>query len=139
MPNPKNRVVIDTNLWISFLITKNFSIFDAEVDHTLQFILCEELIDEFLDVANRNKFKRYFSAEDVEQLLLELTRISIFVKVTSEVSICRDPKDNFLLALALDSTATHLITGDKDLLILKQIGTAKILTLTEFISIEKAI
>jgi len=139
MPNPKNRVVIDTNLWISFLITKDFSIFDAQVDHTVQFILCEELIDEFLDVASRDKFKRYFSAEDVEQLLLELTRISIFVKVTSEVSICRDPKDNFSLALALDSTATHLITGDKDLLILKQIGATKILTLSEFISIEKAI
>jgi putative PIN family toxin of toxin-antitoxin system len=137
MPNPKNRVVIDTNLWISFLISKDFSIFDAKVEHNLQFILCEELIDEFLDVANRDKFKRYFSAEDVEQLLLELTSKSIFVKVTSEVSACRDPKDNFLLALALDSTATHLITGDKDLLILKQIGATEILTLSEYILIEK--
>ena len=137
MPGHKNKVIIDTNLWISFLITKDFSIFDAKVEHRLQFILCQELVDEFLDVANRDKFKRYFSAEDVEQLLLELTRKSIFVKITSEVSICRDPKDNFLLALALDSTATHLITGDKDLLILKQIGATEILTLSDYILIEK--
>jgi len=123
MPNPKNR--------------EDFSIFDAEVDHALQFILCEELIVEFLDVANRDKFRRYFSAEDVEQLLLELTRKSTFVKVTSEVSICRDPKDNFLLALALESTATHIITGDKDLLVLKRFGETEIVTLTEYLSIEK--
>ena len=137
MPNPKNRVIVDTNLWISFLITKDFSIFDAKVEHNLQFILCQELIDEFLNVANRDKFKRYFSSEDVEQLLLELTRKSIFVKVTSEVPTCRDPKDNFLLALALDSKATHLITGDKDLLVLKRFEETDILTLTEYFSIEK--
>jgi uncharacterized protein len=53
--------------------------------------------------------------------------------VTSEVSLCRDEDDNFLLALAKDSKADFLITGDKDLLVLKQFENTSILTLTEFL------
>jgi predicted nucleic acid-binding protein len=39
-----------------------------------------------------------------------------------------------LPALAIDAQATHLITGDKDLLILKKIGVTGILTITEYLS-----
>ena len=53
----------------------------------------------------------------------------IFVEVNSNVKICRDPKDDFLLSLALDSKAEYLITGDKDLLELEKVGTTKIITL----------
>ena len=59
---------------------------------------------------------------------------SIFIEVTSEVEVCRDKKDNFLLALAKDGTASHLITGDNDLLILKTFSKTKILTLSEYLS-----
>ena len=54
--------------------------------------------------------------------------------LTSILEICRDPKDNFLLALAQDGKATHLITGDKDLLIIQKIGITKILTIAEYLS-----
>jgi len=37
----------------------------------------------------------------------------------------------------LESTATHIITGDKDLLVLKRFGETEIVTLTEYLSIEK--
>lgn len=57
-----------------------------------------------------------------------------FITVTSVIDICRDPKDNFLLALAHDGYATHLLTGDKDLLVLKKVGKTKILTITEYVS-----
>jgi len=54
--------------------------------------------------------------------------------VTSNISVCRDPKDDFLLSLAKDGNATYLITGDKDLLILKEFGKTTILTVTEYLS-----
>ncbi|MGG7664755.1 putative toxin-antitoxin system toxin component, PIN family [Dyadobacter sp. BHUBP1] len=47
--------------------------------------------------------------------------------------MCRDPKDNFLLALALDSNADFLITGDADSLVIEQIGKTRIITLTDFL------
>jgi uncharacterized protein len=56
------------------------------------------------------------------------------VEVKENVTICRDPKDNFLLALAQTSKATHLITGDKDLLSLKSFGKTKILTIAAFLA-----
>ncbi|MBU1820688.1 MAG: putative toxin-antitoxin system toxin component, PIN family, partial [Bacteroidetes bacterium] len=59
-----------------------------------------------------------------------------FIVVTSSVDICRDPKDNFLLALAKDGNATHLITGDKDLLVLKTMGETQILTIAEYLATE---
>ena len=55
------------------------------------------------------------------------------IDVISIISICRDPKDNFLLALAKDGKADFLLTGDKDLIDLKKIGKTKINTITSFL------
>ncbi len=49
------------------------------------------------------------------------------VSVDSEVGVCRDPKDNFLLALAKDGGADYLITGDNDLLDVSTFEGASIL------------
>jgi uncharacterized protein len=57
------------------------------------------------------------------------------VNVTSEISECRDPKDNFLLSLAVDGKADYLLTGDNDLLILNKIGVTEIKTISEFFDV----
>jgi len=53
------------------------------------------------------------------------------VEVTSDVKICRDNKDNFLLNLAIDSKADFLITGDADLLVLEEIRTTMIIPIAQ--------
>lgn len=134
MRTQKNRVIIDTNLWISFLLTKDFSTFDNIIAHNkLTLIFSQELVDEFVEVTQRDKFRKYFPLKDVENLLLKIKNRALFINVISNVSICRDIKDNFLLALAMDSNATHLITGDKDLLVLKKFGNTEILTMNEYL------
>src|SRR6478735_2475902 len=135
MPKLKDRVIIDTNLWISFLITKDHSKLDKILSDKLATLLySQELIDEFIDIAQRPKFRRYFSADDLQALLLAMSDRAIFIDVSSTVTVCRDEKDNFLLALAKDGKASHLITGDKDLLVLKRFGKTKILTITEYLT-----
>jgi putative PIN family toxin of toxin-antitoxin system len=135
MPKLKDRVIIDTNLWTSFLISKNFSKLGKILSDKLAMLLySQELIDEFIEVAQRPKFKRYFSNEDLQTLLLTMSDRAIFIEVSSTVNVCRDVKDNFLLALAKDGKATHLITGDKDLLDLKSFGKTKILTIAEYLN-----
>ncbi len=47
------------------------------------------------------------------------------IEVESIITICRDPKDNFLLALAKDGKANYLLKGDKDLLELKNLAKQK--------------
>src|SRR6188768_1213961 len=121
MPNPKDRLIIDTNLWLSFLIKKDYIKLDEILsDELVTLLYSQQLIDEFIEVAQRPKFKKYFSNADLQQLLMGMSKRAHFIEVSSIVDICRDPKDNFLLALAKDSKASHLLTGDNDLLVLKR-------------------
>ena len=127
------KIILDTNLWISFLITDNFTQLD-EILFTkkAKLVFSMELLEEFLDVIKRPKLRRFFSPEDIAELLEIIEEHAIFIEVKSELDLCRDKKDNFLLSLAKDSNADYLITGDKDLLELKSIESTKIITITEF-------
>lgn len=134
MPKQKDRVIIDTNLWISFLLTRDFSKFDSIIaNNKITLIFSGELIDEIVEVTQRTKFRRYFKLDDVERLLIMIKSRAMFIEVTSEITKCRDPKDNFLLSLSIDGNATHLLTGDRDLLVLKRFGQTKILKITEYL------
>ena len=67
MPKQKDRVIIDTNLWTSFLITKDYSKLGKILSDKLVILLySHELIDEFIEVAQRPKFKINFSTEDLQ-------------------------------------------------------------------------
>lgn len=126
------KVILDTNLWVSFLITRDMSFLDEYVKSgKVKLIFSKELIEEFIAVAYRPKFAKYFTNEDIENLLDVFNYLGILINVTSNIKICRDSKDNFLLNLAIDSKANYLVTGDKDLLEIKKIKRTKILTIKE--------
>jgi uncharacterized protein len=95
--------------------------------------LCEQIIEEINLVTQRPKLQKYFPATKVQELLDLLRIIGLWIEVTSEVSICRDPKDNYLLALAKDSQADFLITGDADLLSLVNFEGTEILNYKDFL------
>ena len=57
------------------------------------------------------------------------------VTIKSDITGSRDVNDNFLLSLSNDSEADYLITGDVDLLVLKETGKTKILLLRDFLEI----
>jgi len=106
MAKEADRVIIDTNLWISFLITKNLKTIDARVKAgKIKVIFSLELMEEFLSTVHRPKFKKYFAKEDIEQLVDLFEVYGEMVQVVSNVQLCRDPKDDFLLSLAKDSKA----------------------------------
>jgi putative PIN family toxin of toxin-antitoxin system len=98
----------------------------------IDLLFVKELFDELENTAKRHKFHRYYDASRVDELILVLVEVVVPVDVRSKVDVCRDPKDNFLLALAQDGIADYLITGDKDLLSMKKWGTTKIVLLTDF-------
>jgi len=133
MRNLKSRIILDTNLWISFLISKDFSKLD-EIIFSKKSILIfsQELLEEFLEVAKRPKFRRYFAQTDIEELLETIDEYGEFIVVKSKIEICRDAKDNFLLSLAVDGKADFLLTGDQDLLMIEKIGKTNIKTISSF-------
>ncbi|WP_179020911.1 putative toxin-antitoxin system toxin component, PIN family [Winogradskyella forsetii] len=130
------KIILDTNLWISFLISEKFSQIDKLIENKkIILIFSNELLEEFIDVVSRPKFKKHFSKKDIEKILEYFDQFGELVKVKSDIKICRDEKDNFLLNLSVDSKADYLITGDKDLLILEKIEDTKIMTFSEFIEL----
>lgn len=67
------RIIIDTNLWISFLITKDYSKLDEILfGKKAILIFSQELLDEFLEVAKRPKFRRFFLQETSKLCLKRL-------------------------------------------------------------------
>ena len=127
------RAILDTNLWISYLISKRLSEIDQLFERDdLRLLFSEELLDEFIEVAGRPKFRSYFPEEDVEQLLSLFDVFGEIIDVTSKIDLCRDAKDNFLLALAKDGFADFLVTGDEDLLVIRQFETTKIISYSAF-------
>jgi putative PIN family toxin of toxin-antitoxin system len=136
MRNRHRKIIIDTNLFISFLITRNYTrLNDILFSTEWLLIFGDELIGEMVEVARRPKFRRFFSITDIEDLLTTLYKHGRFVAVKTEVSVCRDPKDNFLLALAVDGQAEFLLTGDQDLLVLEKYDKTIIITIADFIQL----
>ncbi len=133
MPAKNHRVILDTNIWIGFLLSRNFSRLDQLLaSDKVTLLVSGELLEEVIAVAQRPKFRKYFEISSLTQLLVSLRQKAHWVQVVSEVALCRDVKDNFLLSLALDGQARHLLTGDQDLIVLNPFGETQIMTIADY-------
>lgn len=129
----KTRIIVDTNLWISFLIGKKLAgLLDFLSDEKVELVVSQELLNEVLEVASRPKLKKYFSQEHLNLVEDFMTQETLFCRINNVPARCRDSKDDYLLELALVSKANYLITGDKDLLSMGEIGCCQIITVMEF-------
>jgi uncharacterized protein len=127
------RVIFDTNIWISFLIGKRLTfIKDFILSGQITVVTTQQLLDEIREVTGREKLKKYFSQQNVTDLLELLRLIADRVAIEPTYFINRDPKDNFLLDLIHFSKADYLVTGDKDLLAHTPFETAQIVTPVDF-------
>jgi hypothetical protein len=133
MPRKKRvKIILDTNFWISYLISDKIKYLDKFLySKEVQLIFSNELLEEFLIVSQRVKFKKFFDFADIEKLLELIDNYGKIVKVTSNLKLCRDTKDNFLLNLAKDAKVDYLVTGDNDLLELENIEKTKIISLKD--------
>ena len=134
MPDRHVKVIIDTNLWISFLFGLKASPAVRRIltDGTVSIVMTDILQQGIMAVASRPKFARYFAPEACERLLAFLRARSEDYSLGDIPARCRDPKDDYLLELARVADADILVTGDKDLTDLHQFGHCQILTLAEF-------
>ena len=134
---PKNkplRLIIDTNLWISFIISNNQSILDPFLfTGEARLLFSAELITEIQQTIIKPRLKKYFRTNALEEMFSAFEPFIDLIEVESVVTACRDHKDNFLLALAKDGKADYLLTGDNDLLELKKFGKTKIKPIAGFI------
>lgn len=76
------------------------------------------LLDELREVLARPKFRRYLSQEDADAFVRSVEHLALAVSDMPEDQwprVCRDADDDYLVALAGSSSATMLVSGDKDL------------------------
>ena len=106
----KNKnIVLDTNLWISFLISKRLFELDILIKNkNITLIFSTELLEEFIEVVTRPKFEKYFTKSDIEKILNYFNQYGKLINVQSNMKVCRDEKDNFLLNLSINSAADFL-------------------------------
>jgi uncharacterized protein len=116
---PKNKplkLIVDTNLWVSFVISKKLNLLDPLLfTSNVRLLFSSELITEIQETITKPRLKKYFRTNAVEEMLSAFDPFIDLIEVESIVTVCRDPKDNFLLALAKDGKADYLLTGDNDL------------------------
>lgn len=135
MPENPYKIVIDTNLWVSYLLNRRQSLLgQLLLSESIDIVTSQSLTDELFEVLNRPKFNGRFTSEQIQYFREDFALAVHHIQVISQVEICRDPKDNFLLALALDANADFLLTGDEDLLVLSQYNETAILTIRDFVN-----
>ncbi len=125
--------VLDSNIWISYLIKGQFHILTTKIlELNLDVVTCRQLIDEISNVLQREKFKKYISKREIKEAIAVHLKLCRFVEVLYEPDLLTDKKDNFLIALYKVAKASKLVTGDKRLLIEAPAYQVIVLTFEEF-------
>jgi putative PIN family toxin of toxin-antitoxin system len=110
--------VFDTNVLVSFLLlldSKPRQAFDLALRKG-KILLSPAVLAELYDVLSRKHFPRYLDEEQVRTFIAALARDAQWVRPAVAIAACRDPKDDKFLELAVSGGATHIVTGDADLI-----------------------
>jgi len=124
------RLVVDTSVVVSALLLPRSlprQAFDAAVSRG-KLLVSESTAAELDNVLRRPKFNRYVSEEKRLEFFAALVREAEEVEVKEVIAECRDPKDDKFLELAVSGNASHILSGDADLLVLHPFRGIAILT-----------
>lgn len=133
------RVVLDTNVWISGVFFRKgvpARLLDSWVDGRFQTIITTSTLFELTEQLHK-KTKRFGASPKLaDRWLGYIDMYAEFVLAQNCVSgVCRDPKDDQFLDAVVSGAAAYLVTGDKDLLVLRTYQTIPIITPREFADI----
>jgi putative PIN family toxin of toxin-antitoxin system len=89
---------------------------------------CPTLLGEVAAVLGRDRLRRYLSIDEARRFVADLAGVMTLAEdpPPPHPTVCRDPDDDYLVALARATLVDALVTGDRDLLELEDIGVAVI-------------
>lgn len=127
------RIVLDTNVIISAVIGQGVPhrLMLTARQHHIQICTSAELLSELEGVLRRQKFSAQLGLLhlDADEVIRRFRMLStLIITPPSYPRIARDPQDDKVLACASAAHATAVVSGDKDLLILKRYQSIPILT-----------
>lgn len=99
----------------------------------LRVFTCPELMEE---LSEKLETRLHFSVEQVAETLADYLGFLRVIPIPKALTgICRDPEDNMVLECALESHAHYIVSGDKDLLELKEFRSTRIVRAGEFLNL----
>jgi uncharacterized protein len=117
------RVVADANVLVSAALARSprapsALTLDAALDGRLELITSPLLLQEIATVLARPRLQKYLSAEEALRFIADLAaQTSLLADPPGpHPAVCRDPRDDYLIALATATGAEAIVTGDLDLL-----------------------
>ena len=133
------RAVVDTNILIRSLIKPQGTVGPIisrlrDGDYTL--VYSAPLVDELVAKLSlpRIQVKYHMRLEEIEALVALIVLQGEKVIPTWKVKVCRDPKDDMFIEAALAGEAQVVVTGDDDLLTLKEFETVRFVTPRAFLA-----
>ena len=129
------RVTFDSNVFVSALNYPGTParILELAAVDAFRLQVSAEILDETMGIL-ANKFR--WPAQDITEAHAVLSSISQRVVPHVHLDLVeRDPDDNRILECAQSSGSDYIVTGDKDLLDLRQHASARILRPTEFLAL----
>ena len=130
------RATVDTNILISGLVYgrgKPHDLLQRALAGEISLTISQSIVDEMADVLARMFGATPEETAEAREIVAEAARM-----VTPSVElnvIAHDPPDNRVLECAVSAGSDYIVTGDKDLLRLKQFNGIRIVTVAEFLDI----
>jgi putative PIN family toxin of toxin-antitoxin system len=128
------RVVLDSNIFISAFFWKGNprKVFNRVTNGFDELYITDDILEEILTVMSREKFDT--TEMEIREYIeiIESYSVKIFPRNQAE-EISRDKDDNKILQCGLEGNVDFIITGDKDLLVLKEFRSIKIVTPKEYL------
>ena len=135
-----SRVVIDTNVLISALLSS-----PGTASRVMRFFIRRGRIlfsrETFAELETRlwrPKFDSYISLEERKSFLHDLGGIAVWIDISGRVGFSRDSDDDKFVETALNGRAHVLISGDRDLLVLKTIDGIPVLSPADALALIEA-
>jgi putative PIN family toxin of toxin-antitoxin system len=131
-----NSFVIDTNILISAFILPN-SVSRKALDKARKkgkVMISEATAAEFTEVFIRPKFDKFLPLETRLEIIDDFISLAYVIEPNLSIVICRDPKDDKFLELAVAANVDCIVTGDMDLLVLNPFKDIPIKTAAEFLT-----
>lgn len=132
------KVVFDTNILISSLIKngKPRLLWNLVTIGKIHLVLSKQILEEFVEVAAREKLRKYVTENDIRIFLESIKEIASFVRVRHKFkAIKEDPDDDIILDTAYDGKVDYIVSGDKHLLDLEEFKGMKIVTASKMLEI----
>jgi len=129
------RVVIDANVFVSIVLGGKVTnkICELLIANEFKLVYSTELFNELKYVLSRKDFE--FNQPQIDRILTFIETEGELVFSNETIDICRDPKDNPVLECAVAGKADFIVTGDKDLLVLKSFRKIPIITPRKFLKL----